>query len=156
MSELNDHPPVKITNKNAYDFQLELDTTNFGKYVENGVVENVKVPFDVCYHSLAESVQNPGASQRDGFLMPLDMRFFDRPGQLHAAIRGCLRAVPWASINPGADRAVIDGALIRDLPFNLCPPPSSRPTCVSPFSQPHRALLDGSYHRHGIVVAVVP
>ena len=36
-----------------------------------------------------------------------------------AAIRACLRAVPWENITAGGDRTVIDGVLIRDLPFNL-------------------------------------
>ena len=61
--------------------------------------------------------------------------------------RGCLRAVPWASINPGADRAVIDGTLIRDLPFNLCAHryrpdrPASRPR-LSPLSTHKRFLTN--------------
>jgi ubiquitin-activating enzyme E1 len=65
-----------------------LDTTKFSKYDSSGVVENVKMNRTATYHSYAESVQNPGASSDSYFLMPTNQAgAFDRPGQIHVAMR---------------------------------------------------------------------
>lgn len=50
MSELNGHAPIKIINvKGGFSFQLDLDTTKFGAYKRQGVVENVKVPYNISF-----------------------------------------------------------------------------------------------------------
>ena len=44
-----------------------MDTTNFGAYARQGIVEDIKVPSKISFHSLAESRKNPAASAVDGF-----------------------------------------------------------------------------------------
>ena len=44
MSELNYLQYVQIFECRAFSFRLRLDTRGFGKYLRQGMVENVKVP----------------------------------------------------------------------------------------------------------------
>jgi ubiquitin-activating enzyme E1 len=44
MTELNDAGPIEIFDSRAYDFRLRLDTSNFGAYTRQGIVEDEKVP----------------------------------------------------------------------------------------------------------------
>jgi len=55
MVELNDLPHVEIYDTKAYSFKLRLDTSNFGAYSRQGLVEDTKVPKMISFHSLAES-----------------------------------------------------------------------------------------------------
>lgn len=71
MTELNGVQAKIVSKINGYSFKIDLDTTSFGKYESSGVVENVKVDQKVSYHSLAESVANPDASN-GGMLMPVN------------------------------------------------------------------------------------
>ena len=88
MTQLNDIEHIEIYDTKAYSFRLKLDTTNFGAYARQGIVEDIKVPSKISFHSLAESRKNPAASAVDGFLQPLDMNFFGmgRSENLHFAI----------------------------------------------------------------------
>ncbi len=89
MTELNSHPPVRISRVvNGYKFQLDLDTTGFQSYQRQGIVESVKVPKKVSFHSLKQSLHNPAASTKYGSLEPVDYKLFGRSEQLHLALRG--------------------------------------------------------------------
>lgn len=52
MTELNALPPTPITVIDGYSFKVNVDSTNFHLYSREGLVENVKVPKIVSYHSL--------------------------------------------------------------------------------------------------------
>jgi ubiquitin-activating enzyme E1 len=76
MTELNGLPHVQIYETRAYSFKLRLDTSSFGAYTRQGLVEDIKVPKDVSFQSFAESCKNPAAATEFGFLEPLDMNYF--------------------------------------------------------------------------------
>lgn len=87
MSELNNIEPTKITVIDGFSFKLQMDCNSFGDYTREGLVENVKVPQKIPFHSLEESMMNPVASSPDGMLMCPDFRLFGRSEQLHLALR---------------------------------------------------------------------
>jgi ubiquitin-activating enzyme E1 len=87
MTQLNSLPPTKIEVIDGFSFKVLVDATGFSAYQRQGIVENVKVPKPVSYHSLKESLVNPALSTDAGFLQPPDLRFFGRSEQLHLAIR---------------------------------------------------------------------
>jgi ubiquitin-activating enzyme E1 len=88
MTEINDLPPAKIVATTRYTFTLELDSNKFSAYTRQGVVENVKVPKTVSYHTWKESFANPAASQQFGMLETPDLSKFGRSEQLHTALIG--------------------------------------------------------------------
>ena len=68
---------------NQFSFKVLVDSTNFGAYTREGLVENVKVPKKVSYHSLKQSLHNPVASSSDGMLITPDLGKFGRSDILH-------------------------------------------------------------------------
>ena len=90
MTELNSLPPTSITVIDGFSFKLNADTTAFGAYERQGLVENVKVPKTTSYHSLKQSLHNPVASSQYGMLETPDLRFFGRSDQLHLALHAVL------------------------------------------------------------------
>jgi len=90
MTELNALPPTEVTIIDGFSFKLNVDATGFSPYVRQGIVENVKVPKKVAFHSLSQSIKNPAASSHFGMLETPDLRFFGRSEQLHLAIHGVL------------------------------------------------------------------
>jgi hypothetical protein len=52
MTELNSLPPTPIEVIDGFSFKLNVNTSAFGEYLREGLVENVKVPKKVSYHSL--------------------------------------------------------------------------------------------------------
>jgi hypothetical protein len=52
MVELNSLEPTLIEVIDGFNFKLKVDATNFGAYTREGLVENIKVPKKVSYHSL--------------------------------------------------------------------------------------------------------
>jgi hypothetical protein len=52
MTELNNLEPTQIEVIDGFNFKLKVDGTKFGAYTREGLVENVKVPKKVAYHSL--------------------------------------------------------------------------------------------------------
>lgn len=78
MTELNGLPPTKISVIDGFSFKLDCDSTQFGAYTREGLVENVKVPKTVAYHSLKQSLHNPVASSQYGMLETPDLRYFGR------------------------------------------------------------------------------
>ena len=53
MTELNDLPPTQVEVIDGFSFKLKgIDSTHFNPYNRQGIVENIKVPKKVSYHSL--------------------------------------------------------------------------------------------------------
>ena len=90
MTELNTLPPTAITVVSGYGFKVHVDATQFGEYTREGLVENVKVPKKISFHSLKQSLHNPVASSQYGMLETPDLRFFGRSDQLHLAFNAIL------------------------------------------------------------------
>jgi len=90
MTELNDIPNIEIYDTKSHSFKLRIDSSNFGAYTRQGLVEDTKVPKPVSFMSLAESMNNPAKTTVYGCLDPMDMNFFGmgRSEQLHLAIHG--------------------------------------------------------------------
>ena len=85
MTELNTLPPTQIEVIDGFSFKLKVDATGFNAYTRQGIVENVKVPKKVSFHSLKQSLHNPTASSQFGMLETPDLSKFGRPEQLHLA-----------------------------------------------------------------------
>lgn len=88
MQELNSLSPTEINVIDGFSFKLKVDATGFSPYLRQGLVENVKVPKKMSYHSLRQSLLNPVASSQFGMLETPDLRFFGRSEQLHLAFSG--------------------------------------------------------------------
>jgi len=86
MTEINNREPIEIVSVKPFSFQLKLDSTKFGAYTRQGLVENIKVTKAVSYHDLATSYKNPSASA-GGYIQDCDLRNWGRSLQLHLALR---------------------------------------------------------------------
>ena len=53
MEQINDITPAKIVGTSSHAFTLDLDSSAFSDYTRQGIVENIKVPKEVAFHSLA-------------------------------------------------------------------------------------------------------
>ena len=62
MTELNDIPHIEIFDSKSHSFKLIIDTSNFGDYVRQGLVDDIKVHMPVAFKSLAVSRNDPAAS----------------------------------------------------------------------------------------------
>ncbi|KAL4461677.1 hypothetical protein ABPG72_016686 [Tetrahymena utriculariae] len=92
MSELNDKV-FKIEEKSPFTFTLVgVDTTKFQPYLREGIVEQVKVPVQIAFKSLGESLSKPYAPGKNE-LDICDWEKFGRPEQLHLAFTGLLTFV---------------------------------------------------------------
>jgi ubiquitin-activating enzyme E1 len=88
MTELNGTGPYKVIKTTKHTFTLELDSSAFGDYTKQGIVENKKMPKPVQFHAWAESFKNPAGSSQYGMLETPDLAKFGRSEQLHAALFG--------------------------------------------------------------------
>jgi len=88
MTELNSLKPTLIQTIDGFSFKVHVDGSGFGAFTDTGLVENVKVPKTVKYHSLRESLKNPVASSASGMLETPDLRNWGRSDQLHLAYLG--------------------------------------------------------------------
>ena len=84
---------LKIIKTTKHTFTLELDSSSFGDYTRQGLVENKKVPKPVEFHSWEQSYKNPAASSQFGMLETPDLAKFGRSDQLHAALIGIVSFV---------------------------------------------------------------
>lgn len=75
MTEINSAGPMKVKVLGPYTFSVG-DTTQFGDYVRGGVATQVKMPKDINFKSLEDSLEAPE------FVMS-DFSKMDRPSQLH-------------------------------------------------------------------------
>lgn len=91
MAELNEAGSIEIFDCRPFSFKLRLDTSGFGAYTRQGVVEDIKVPQHVPFKSLREAKTDPAACTAEGYLQPADMKFFGmgRTEQLHIAMGAC-------------------------------------------------------------------
>ncbi|XP_054272090.1 ubiquitin-like modifier-activating enzyme 1 [Macrosteles quadrilineatus] len=79
MVELNNCEPKKIKVLGPYTFSIG-DTTKFSDYVRGGIVTQVKMPKNVSFKCLSDSLKEPE------FLIT-DFGKFDHPAQLHLAFQ---------------------------------------------------------------------
>ena len=91
MGEVNKTEPIAISVIDGFSFKLKLDTSGFGKYIREGLVENVKMPKVHKFNSLRDALSRPLASAPDGCFITPDLAFFDRPGMLHLALQGVFK-----------------------------------------------------------------
>jgi ubiquitin-activating enzyme E1 len=85
MTQLNDQEPRKIVTIDGFNFKIG-DTSNFGDYTREGIVENIKLPKKVNFHDLKTSMTNPVASSSSGMLDTPDLRFWGRSDHIHIAL----------------------------------------------------------------------
>lgn len=91
MEELNDiEKPVKIRVIDMYTFELDLDTSKFGKYKRDGVVTSISVPQKIKFLSLKECGLNPLKTE-PGYLNTVDLANFGRSEQLHIGLTGLMK-----------------------------------------------------------------
>jgi len=81
MTELNEQAPVPITVIDKHSFKIN-DTSKFKEYKSGGIVENVKMPTDISFKSLTESLRLPLKGPNDSLINP-DLRLFGRADLLH-------------------------------------------------------------------------
>ena len=81
MTELNDGKPRRVKNVKAYSFELDEDTTDFQRYVSNGLVKKVKEAKTINFKPLREAITDPG-----DFLL-CDFAKLERPALLHIAFQ---------------------------------------------------------------------
>ena len=88
MTEVNGQQ-FEISVLSPFAFQIKANTTNFGKYIRNGLAEQVKVPQLVNFRRLQDSLQVPIGGEIPPFENPdLDKR--GRPEHLHIAMNALL------------------------------------------------------------------
>ena len=78
MVEINNTDPLLISSCTPYTFTVKINSTGFGQYVRQGVVENTKVAKKMEFHSWEQSYLNPSASTHFGMLEPPDLAKFGR------------------------------------------------------------------------------
>jgi len=89
MTELNSLPPSKVKFLTGFKFEVQVDATGFGEFDgKGGLVEDVKVPKKLEFHSLKQALTNPVAATKYGMLEAPDLRFWGRSDQLHLAFSG--------------------------------------------------------------------
>eukprot|EP00831_Metopus_contortus_P017449 TRINITY_DN1735_c0_g1_i1.p1 TRINITY_DN1735_c0_g1~~TRINITY_DN1735_c0_g1_i1.p1 ORF type:complete len:737 (-),score=115.62 TRINITY_DN1735_c0_g1_i1:992-3202(-) len=84
MTELNSADPMQVEVIDKHSFKIG-DTSKFSEYTKGGVVENIKMPSEVHFKSLKESIENPLMSKTDE-LINADLRLFGRSNQLHLGL----------------------------------------------------------------------
>ncbi|OMJ80020.1 hypothetical protein SteCoe_19844 [Stentor coeruleus] len=81
MTEINGLEPMPVKFVSPFSFSIG-DTSSFGSYTREGIVEQVKVPTKFEFKSFAETLKNPAVKEP---LMVSDLGKFGRPEQLHFA-----------------------------------------------------------------------
>merc|ERR1719220_2515704 len=82
MTELNGCKPMKIKVLGPYTFKIG-DTKSFAAYAKGGICTQVKMPTDVTFKPLKESLENPDPEA----MLITDFGKWDRPGVLHIAFQ---------------------------------------------------------------------
>ncbi|PRP82322.1 ubiquitin activating enzyme E1, partial [Planoprotostelium fungivorum] len=80
MTELNDGKPRQIKILSKYTFSIE-DTTNYSAYKTGGSITQVKMPKNLDFDPLRQSLENPGE------FLCTDWAKMEAPAQLHVAFR---------------------------------------------------------------------
>ena len=89
--ELNDLEPTQIELINAKKFKLMVDPNTVSDYISDGIVENVKMPIKINNDTFEEVMETPLNSQFEGEFNVPDMAHYERPNQLHLALRAINR-----------------------------------------------------------------
>lgn len=90
MTELNDQIYV-IDEKSPFTFTLVgIDSTKFNPYTREGIVEQVKMPVNLSFKKLEESLSKPYAPGKTE-LDICDWEKIGRPEQLHLALGALLQ-----------------------------------------------------------------
>jgi len=88
MPEINGKEfPIKVISPIA--FTIDQDTTNWAKYIRNGVAEQIKKPDTVHFKSLQESLRVPLGPELPSFENP-DLEKWGRPEHLHIGLNALL------------------------------------------------------------------
>ena len=72
MEELNSSTPKDFIKKNKNSFYIKEDTTNYGKYIKGGIVQQFKKPINISYKSLKERIEIP--YEEETFINPIDSK----------------------------------------------------------------------------------
>ena len=72
MEELNSSEPKDFIKKNKNSFYINEDTTNYGKYIKGGIVQQFKKPINFSYKSLKERIEIP--YEEETFVNPIDSK----------------------------------------------------------------------------------
>ena len=85
MTELNDNIPKKINILSNNKISIDIDTTQYKKYIRGGIVEEFKMPIEKNYLSFKDNFENPrceedfyddiNTSQRHCFIVGLHKYF---------------------------------------------------------------------------------
>ena len=82
MKEINNQPPMMIKVQSPFAFSI-CDTSGFGEYIRNGVVDQIKIPIAHSFKSWEESqTLSPNAN-----LHVVDPQKFGRAEALHISFR---------------------------------------------------------------------
>jgi len=88
MPEINGKEfPIKVISPIA--FTIDQDTTNWSKYIRNGVAEQIKLPITIHFKSLEESLKHPLGPELPSFENP-DLEKWGRPEHLHISLNAIL------------------------------------------------------------------
>jgi len=88
MPEINGKEfPIKVISPIA--FTIDQDTTNWSKYIRNGVAEQIKLPTTIAFKSLQESLRAPLGPELPSFENP-DLEKWGRPEHLHIGLNALL------------------------------------------------------------------
>ena len=89
----------EIKVNSPHSFSIKADTTNYDKYLRNGLAEQVKVHHQLTFKSLEDSLQAPLGGDFPGFENP-DLEKWGRPEQLHIAYNALLQFIEGKSSLP--------------------------------------------------------
>ena len=90
MEEVNENT-YKIEVVSPYSFKIKADTRNFGAYKGEGIAEQVKVPFQVGFQSLEDSLHEPLPEGVRELADPdMDFMRLNKPFELHVILRATL------------------------------------------------------------------
>jgi ubiquitin-activating enzyme E1 len=88
MTELNTAEPMQIKVIDKLSFKI-CDTSKFKEFIRGGIVEKVKVPVELTFKNLGDSIVQPLKSPQD-CLINADLRLFGRAEQLHIGLSALL------------------------------------------------------------------
>lgn len=88
MTELNTAGPIEIKWVSPMAFSI-VDTSNFGEYTTGGLIDQVRVPKNHSFESLAKSIEHP--HYKNKVPDPIDFAKFGRPELLHLTFKNLFR-----------------------------------------------------------------
>jgi ubiquitin-activating enzyme E1 len=104
MTELNSSEPMKIKVISKTTFSI-CDTTKFSAYKRAGIVEKAKMPQELVFKTLVDSLMQPLKNAQD-CLINTDLSRFGRAEQLHIGLRALLEFHKIHNALPGLNNEV--------------------------------------------------